>query len=303
MFVCDECDHVSRDKQLATQHQEVVHDGRILRCPYDGCESTFRAKANRSEHVKSIHNTETFNCKECDYIGRSKITLRKHFGIHHGVKYFACEFCEFRAGYQYLIDRHIRGNHVHMLTEKQKINLKVKKCQSCNYESYTAKVREHERICDGKDRRVRTSSYKYQSQKCDYQTDITEKLNYHVSDRHSNNPIFCNSCDFSAGFKSSIRQHRKISHQIFQCNSCTYSGKYQSFILHLRTKHGVSEKKLAINDQTCEICKEVPTTKLYFKIHCYWRHSKDEGEGLEVKRKKAQNLQKIGPLNCKECGY
>ena len=62
MFVCDECDHVSRDKQLATQHQEVVHDGRILRCPYDGCESTFRAKANRSEHVKLIHNTETFKC-------------------------------------------------------------------------------------------------------------------------------------------------------------------------------------------------------------------------------------------------
>ena len=63
-------------------------------------------------------------------------------------------------------------------------------------------------------------------------------------------------------------------------------------MLHLRTKHGVSEKKFAKNDQTCEICKIVPTTKLYFKLHCYWRHSKDDSIEGEVKRKKAQNLQK-----------
>ena len=123
MFKCDRCPYTSNNKVYLRDHIDVVHEGVIIRCPIEGCPSTFTSRSNISQHVKQMHRKETFKCQECDYLAKTKRGLTVHFGAHHGVKYFACEFCDYTAGYQHKILKHTRRKHVNELTEEQQKRL------------------------------------------------------------------------------------------------------------------------------------------------------------------------------------
>ena len=129
MFKCDRCPYTSNQKSGINDHIDVVHEGVVIRCPVEGCNSSFKNRSNKRQHVKSMHGTEKFKCQDCDYVGTSQRVVRVHYGTHHGVKYFACELCDFRAGYQYKIDRHTREKHAKELPENQQKSLKIITCE------------------------------------------------------------------------------------------------------------------------------------------------------------------------------
>ena len=143
MFKCDRCSYSSKNKNHLEDHQNVVHEGVIIRCPVEGCSSRFTNRSNINDHIKRIHDKETFKCQECSYVARTQRVLRVHFGLRHGVKYFACEFCDFKAGFQFVISRHTRKKHAGELTADQQKNLNIQTCQNCGFKSNKSKITEH----------------------------------------------------------------------------------------------------------------------------------------------------------------
>ena len=129
MFNCDRCSYTNNSKQCLKDHIEVVHEGVIIRCPVEGCTSSFKNRSNITEHIKQLHGRETFRCQNCEYEAKSQRAVRVHYGKHHGVKYFACEFCDFTAGYQHMINKHMLGAHAKELPESQQKKLNIMTCE------------------------------------------------------------------------------------------------------------------------------------------------------------------------------
>ena len=145
MFKCDRCPYTIPYKAQLRDHIEVVHEGVIIRCPVEGCTSSFKQRSNIGHHVKQMHGTQKFKCQECDYEGPSPRAVRVHFGLTHGVKYFACEFCDFRAGYQHRINLHTRRKHAKELSENQQKSFKIITCEKCGYKSDKQRMNRHYR--------------------------------------------------------------------------------------------------------------------------------------------------------------
>ena len=133
MFQCDRCQYSTKFPHHLQDHQDVVHEGVIIGCPFEECSSRFTNRSNISDHIKRMHHKETFKCLECDYVAKTQRVLRVHIGLHHGVKYFACEFCDYTGGYQYVISRHIWTNHAGELTKDERKNLSIQTCQDCGF--------------------------------------------------------------------------------------------------------------------------------------------------------------------------
>ena len=281
MFKCNRCPYKNNHKQLLNEHIEVVHEGVIIRCPIEGCASSFKNRSNITEHIKQLHGRETFKCQECEYEAKSQRAVRVHYGRHHGVKYFACEFCDFKAGYQHIINKHMLGAHAKELPESQQKKLNIMTCEKCGYKGTKNRMNRHLESCLKSPHRSRYKGSEFQCQTCkNANVNIFFKykasLNRHINDKHSANPLKCEKCDYQSGYKSSLLLHKGMVHEkekLF-CNSCTYSGYNNSFLDHLRRIHNLPKMpELARNFLRCASCDEIPRTKTGYQIHTFWKHS------------------------------
>ena len=128
---CDECDYTSSYKHYLQEHKEVVHEGTIYRCKYDGCSSTFTSRNNIGDHVLSIHEKGDFPCNVCDRHFPTKRSLKVHVGSTHAEKKFFCSKCDYKAGFKGWVNRHVK-----------KVHLKVNGfsyCKLCDYKSTNSK--------------------------------------------------------------------------------------------------------------------------------------------------------------------
>ena len=265
-------------------HIDVVHEGVIIRCPVEGCNSSFKNRSNIRHHLKQMHSKETFKCQDCDYVGKTQRAVKVHFGVQHGIKYFACEFCDYTAGYQHRIDTHTRTKHSKVLTEEQQKRLNIKTCQNCGMKSEAGRVNHHIKFgCKGKEgkREKLTSRYKDAGFQCSVCKDLNFdvffkdkcKLKYHINDKHSKNALNCNECTFQSGYESKLLEHKRRRHRKMSCNSCIFSGLLNAFTIHLKRIHGVpKQKKMSKNNLKCSSCNETPWTKNSYQIHTYWKH-------------------------------
>ena len=97
-----------------------------------------------NEHIKSMHGTETFQCDDCTYIGKTKRMLKVHIGIKHGEKKFSCKFCDYKGGYQHRINRHMKKAHA------LKETLQCKTCAFITNDNHNLKehnVKKHNKFC------------------------------------------------------------------------------------------------------------------------------------------------------------
>ena len=209
MFQCDRCQYSTKFPHHLQDHQDVVHEGVIIGCPFEECSSRFTNRSNISDHIKRMHHKETFKCLECDYVAKTQRVLRVHIGLHHGVKYFACEFCHYTGGYQYVISRHIRTNHAGELTEDQRKNLSIQTCQNCGFKSDKSKIKEHVKYCfNNKDRKFQCQVCKNLDLNAIFKN--SSSLTYHMKEKHSSNPFTCEKCQYKTGHESRLRRHRKL---------------------------------------------------------------------------------------------
>ena len=276
MFNCDRCSYTSNNQKYLKDHIEVVHEGVIIRCPVEGCTSSFKNRSNISHHVNQVHGRETFKCEYCEYVAKSQRAVRVHYGRLHGVKYFACEFCDFTAGYQHMINKHMLGAHAKELPESQQKKLNIMTCENCGYKSTKSRMNRHLELCHGK-----YEGPKFQCQTCESVNvnvffKVKAKLNYHIKKEHSANPLKCQKCHFQSGCKSTLLQHKRKIHEKekMSCNSCTYSGYDIAFLRHLRRIHNLPKlPKLTKNSLLCSSCNLIPGTKTGYQIHTFWNHS------------------------------
>ena len=74
-------------------------------------------------HVKSIHESVTFPCPQCQHRVKSKNSLMFHIQtVHEGKKPFSCPQCDFKGALEINIKAHIKSMHPSTLT-----------CSICEY--------------------------------------------------------------------------------------------------------------------------------------------------------------------------
>lgn len=117
-FKCDECDYFTYNYNYIKEHKEVVHEGAVYRCRYEGCPSTFTSKNNIWEHIKSIHEKGDYPCTECESHFPTKRKLKVHIGLNHREKSFSCKQCTFKAGFQFHVNRHVKKVHLKTIEYK-----------------------------------------------------------------------------------------------------------------------------------------------------------------------------------------
>ena len=301
MYSCPKCSYSVQTKICFDEHYARVHEGTIIaRCPI--CEKAFGSKSNIWHHIQAVHETQSFPCSECDYIGKTKQSLSRHTGLHHKDKIFACEFCDFRAGYQFTVNRHTRTKHSKEMSQNSWLKEKMRKCNfpGCDFESTNGKVNRHVILNHEKELQCKFCSFKsfvkneitkhvikHHSDSlnvcnlCDYSNTDKGKLKYHEKDKHGDKFFKCDRCNYKSGYENNLHWHKKRVHHeqmIFECNQCdNYKGKIAAFTLHLRTRHNEKQEgKFSVNNEKCKSCDTIPNTKTNFQIHLYWIHSKTD---------------------------
>ena len=93
-FDCDKCDKKCNSRSSLQYHTQSVHeDGTKYKC--DVCEhSTFVNKSSLTQHIKSVHLKEKFDCKLCEYKAGTKGTLYRHFDSVHKTNIIICQICK-----------------------------------------------------------------------------------------------------------------------------------------------------------------------------------------------------------------
>ena len=113
------------------------------------------------------------------------------------------------------------------------------------------------------------------------------KLKFHINERHSQNALTCDECNFQSGYESVLLLHKRRRHKVMACNTCTYSGLFNAFSVHLKNIHGEPKPtRLAKNILKCLSCNEIPITKTFYQIHTYWKHSADTLDKLPKNKDK-----------------
>ena len=150
---CNDCDYTTRSHDALSKHSNEKHRpaaDSFQPCQYCHFSSTDAEKVR--QHVAHAHvRLRKYNCKQCDYIGKSYIgksqrCLEQHMSAEHrregddaAAAAQTCQFCPFEAGAADEMRRHLDSEHFEEGDEKSF------KCETCDFSaSKKSRLIEHE---------------------------------------------------------------------------------------------------------------------------------------------------------------
>ena len=103
---CNICKKQFRAGYLKREHEECVHQGRLVKCTYENCNKAFATRNNLKRHLK-IHEKDEANFQfKCDYQNCTAMFSRhdhltNHKVSHEPEKMFACDFPGCKSVFRY----------------------------------------------------------------------------------------------------------------------------------------------------------------------------------------------------------
>ena len=282
MFFCSYCDYTNQGEERLLEHQEVVHEGAVTRCPI--CDAVIKFRSNLDQHILAMHGTKTFPCEECAWVSRSKVLLNRHRRDCHKEKPYKCDICDFRASTQSNLKRHghYRSNFKHQ-------------CDKCGKKFlYINLLKRHT---------IASSCSRFSCTDCPYKTDDREQFENHRKSKdcedHKNNKKkyyymkslvekVCDLCYKTFSCQSSLARHKKnkkcpekpvdrkvcdLCHKIFS-NQPSLSRHKTKFHGEFNEKKGNGNRKNLIKEKVIKIT--VDSVEILLKaekdeeIHTSW---------------------------------
>lgn len=251
--ICPTCKKTYASSGSLYKHRKLcgVEEITRIKCPHDGCDSTFKLEYELSRHIKVYHtdSTELFECPQCDHKTKIKYNLEIHMWSVHNIntdgkfKSYDCAYCSFSAKTNDNLKQHIVCVH------------SGQEC-SCTYPN------------------------------CTFVTTSKSNLAAHIKRIHKNdeNPILtCDECDYTTKSRPSLLRHRIRKHiQSIKLYPCTQANCNLSFKLpgdltnHLWRGHGVGDRKTF----PCEVegCDRVFREKRDYQRHLERFHDRGKEE-------------------------
>ena len=200
--------------------------------------------------VGSANGTPTFVGDISSYRSGSKSIWYKGNAIHGLCRPYACDRCSYSSA--------IRGN----LRRHQLIHTEVRQfqCSVC-----AAKFRQKTHL-------VRHVTYKHQEKEFHYQcAEVTPDAKVHpqqqqeIADDHTQTPLICADCDFSAMSREELKQHEKLHNDGSDVQQCY-------FVAHCKSS---LKRHMLTRPVSCTLCDYRAIQKEHLVRHMKAKHGEE----------------------------
>ena len=287
LFSCSLCKFSTHQEYYLRKHISGQHDEtHVHNCSYEGCDYTSNYSTGLKGHVKRVHLGEktVFDCDECDYKGSTKTNVRFHFTAMHTDRRHNCprDGCDYSSRWRTSISIHLKEGH----SEGNKVQ-----CTQCGYQTFrkrhlakhfTAMHTNERQTCP---REGCEDSFKWSAglkahmkrvhlgvkktikcEQCDYKGSSMSNVRSHFTAMHSDQINFCDNCDFSTKWGTSLNKHLKESHgegTKLQCSECSY----QTYRKTQLVKHTNAIHLNVKEEYFCDQCVFKTSKSFKLKIH------------------------------------
>ena len=76
----------------SVMHVRIYDKENFLKCPMQGCKSSFRYESEREQHLR-IHNNNLNTCRYCPYRYVEPSAYTRHLKMHFRIRDFECDQC------------------------------------------------------------------------------------------------------------------------------------------------------------------------------------------------------------------
>ena len=236
-FICKElindveCGRKCPTELVLNRHIKEVHPVKVISCPYENCQSSFKSENALNTHKKKYHvNGNLVNklyiCQTdgCNASFGKKHQLKAHTFVHTGIEPFQClhEDCgrkfKTKAQYNRHVQRHGKERQQHKCNECEEIflyrHLLTKHKKQAHKKNFICK--ECNKIFKSKENlknHMKTHLETREKYKCDHcEKSYTKKSNLtkHVKVKHNNAKEYtCLVCSKSYAHNHSLNNHMK----------------------------------------------------------------------------------------------
>ena len=148
-------------------------------------------------HMKTKHEGQKYNCKQCEYQCETLQSLRNHIKIkHEGVRH-VCKLCDYKANYRVDLRTHIQSKHEGVTYP----------CELCG-KVFTERNNLRKHI------QYKHEGMRHVCEKCQYQATTRGSLQNHIQSKHENLKYYCDKCSFDSKIKSSLKKHIVSQHSL-----------------------------------------------------------------------------------------
>merc|ERR1712129_641788 len=82
LFMCDQCDYVTKHKSNLNSHKKVKHEKRVYKCP--NCDVKTGFKQHLQKHMIEKHKSKTvYFCSHCEYSNEDWQEYTNHKSVEH----------------------------------------------------------------------------------------------------------------------------------------------------------------------------------------------------------------------------
>lgn len=330
MNKCDKCTYSTQNKHNFKTHL-LIHDKKLLHCPFPKCDYSTRHEIIFDKHVKThrtcnkcgystnqccvfkrhllTHENDLLCCSfpKCDYSTKSKIMFDQHKITKHTKR--ICKLCGFSNNVSYVFNRHMETHR------ERKWVCSFPGCGFKSVAKYSLTIH--------KDIHLENRDRLHKCTRCDYssftagglsthiKTHIQDrkyicsfpecgrkflqrcKLDRHHKDVHEEKTFFCDfpKCGYKFSTEVYLKVHQKLHLNPSQCDLCNYSSINSSTLKIHKNRH------LGIKPHKCDFpgCEYKFATPI--EVICHKRTHTPEGQ---IRRKKQENRVK---KNLEKWGY
>ena len=116
-FDCTQCGKSYTSKQSLISHTLTVHEGKMLRCTYEGCTKQFYTVYSLKQHQRIHEGDFPFKCEICGKGFLRQDHHEDHMNRHYDIRAYECGFCGKKFVRDTELTRHL-GTHQEERTVK-----------------------------------------------------------------------------------------------------------------------------------------------------------------------------------------
>jgi len=185
--LCTLCGMKFHLKGTLSQHMRRVHEGQTFKC--DQCPKIFKSTSQLRDHIENKHTEITYTCATCGKTCQSRWLWKSHMRIHTAVKKHACDYC----------DKLFRSKE--KLRDHQSVHTNIKyPCTICGSQfSRIPTLKAHMRIHNDP----------YKCPECSKIFETGQKYREHMNTHTGAKPFKCDACQSAYSSSSSLSHHKK----------------------------------------------------------------------------------------------
>uniref|UniRef100_A0A1B0CV52 Putative zn finger n=1 Tax=Lutzomyia longipalpis TaxID=7200 RepID=A0A1B0CV52_LUTLO len=256
--LCEICGKVLKGKNTLITHMKTHASNCDYKCPYEGCNRSFKGPGSYSWHIKAHEASKGNNSYKCSLCPKSYIynyLLKNHIISAHSDQMFSCKFCKRVFTESKELNSHLMDFHDMTKDEIDGTNI-LEECRKLGRET-KVKPRPFKCIVCGKGFQQNNLMKKHMKSHeksdealmcpepgCGKSFPIQKYLSLHLL-RHTNVRYKCAHCDKDYKDRSQMKRHIKKEHlkeePRYKCNVCSFAAWHSDTYRRHMKRHNIDD--------------------------------------------------------------